>query len=75
MLVIVAQDVADACDLGPRNLGMPLLHVYGQVTAGLGNDLDAAFHDPLIAPIGLKDFQWNAAQKSAYPLTCFDYVG
>ena len=53
---------------------MALFHVSRQVAAGLGNDLDTPFHDPLVAPISFKAFQWNAAEQSAYPLAGFHYV-
>ena len=65
MFVIMAQDVADAGDLRPRNIGVALFHVLGHVAACFGDDLDAAFDNPLIQPIGFEILQGKIAEQDA----------
>src|ERR1700730_5166903 len=51
VLVIMAQHVADPRDLRPRYFWMPGFQLVGQVTAGLGDDFNAALDEPALAPV------------------------
>ena len=50
-LLFVAEHIADARDLPPRDVGMGFLRRGGKVPAGLGDDLQASFDGPPNHPI------------------------
>ena len=46
MLVIMAQHVADAGNLRPRNFRVPRFQIVAEMAAGLGDDFNAALDQP-----------------------------
>jgi hypothetical protein len=53
----MAQHVADAGNLSPRNFRILRFDLIGEVAAGLRNDFNAALNDPLTLPIRLVSFK------------------
>ncbi len=53
---------------------MPGLEVVGQATAGLGNDLNTAFNEPLFLPVGFKGIEGYIPKRLAHALDRFDNV-
>lgn len=74
-LVIVAQHVADAGHLGPRNFRMAGLEFVAQPPAGFRNDLDAALDEPALAPVGLEGVKRHARRLAADVFDRLDDVG
>jgi hypothetical protein len=60
--IAVAENVADAGDFGPRDIRVTRLHLWRQMPAGLGNDLNATLHEPMPLPVGLKGIEREIAQ-------------
>jgi len=70
----MTDDVADAGDLFPWDLGMTILQVVRQMTAGFGNDLDSALNNPAAVNIALKVFERNAFRFFADTFDRVDHV-
>ena len=74
-LAIVAEHIADACYLRPWNFRVPGFQLVGQMPAGLGNDFDAAFHQPALAPVSLESIERHAFRLAADVLDRLEDVG
>ena len=73
-LVIVAQHVADPGDLRSGNILMARFEVIRQKPARLGDDLDAAFHKPALAPVSLEREEWHILKLGPNVVDGFDNV-
>lgn len=62
IFVPVAQDIADAGDLRPRDFRMASLHAGGQVAAGFGYDFNAALDQPVPLPVAFQRFNREITQ-------------
>src|SRR5271167_3626138 len=74
-LIFVPQDIADAGHLRPWNFWMPGFQVVAHMTAGLGDNFKASFHQPTLAPVGLKSIECDACRFGADVLDCLDDIG
>jgi hypothetical protein len=59
-LVLAPEDISDTGDLWPRDLRVPGLQFAGKMPACFGNDLNAAFNESTLSPIGSKNSETDA---------------
>lgn len=54
LMVPMSEDIPDAGDTGPTNLGLRGFQFDWEMTAGFGNDLKTALNRVIEKPVGLK---------------------
>ncbi|KJU87476.1 hypothetical protein MBAV_000332 [Candidatus Magnetobacterium bavaricum] len=72
--IVVAEDISDARHLLPRNLRVTVFHVVGEVATCLRDNFDAALHNPLSLPIGLKGIKRHSLNATANTLDSLDNI-
>ena len=73
-LIAVPQDISDPCNQPPGNLRLPRLYIVWDMAACLGDDFDAAFHQPALPPVTLECIEIDIGNNTADMLDCLDNI-
>src|ERR1700746_374460 len=75
MLVFMAQHVADAGNLRPRNFRVPGFELIAEMTARFRDDFNAALDQPAFALVRFKGLECHASHLAANELDRLDDIG
>ncbi|HTZ71485.1 MAG TPA: hypothetical protein VMB71_12600 [Acetobacteraceae bacterium] len=74
IFVTVAQHAADASDLGPWDVRVTGFHIRREMSAGLGDNLNAPLHESVPLPIRLEGVEGQIAHHRADSFGRFDHI-